>query len=354
MLVDPVDSRYGDEAGLLRFYETLERDLEARPGVRSVGWATTLPMGQSYFGESFFDVVGDPPMADSTRPLADYQIVSAAYFETIDLPIVAGRAFDERDRADAAAVCLINEAFAARYFAGRSPIGAQLAIRPAGAPQAKPFIRQIVGVARQIKGRADETDDLLQIYVPLSQNAVGDIFLLARPRSGNAAALAPAVRATFAAIDTEQLTSVRNVITLEDVASIGTARHRFRAMLVVTFAALALVLAMVGVFGVMAYAVEQRVRDFGVRRALGATTRDVLTLVVGSAAGMVTAGVLVGLATSVAIGRLLTALLFGVRPLDTVTFAAVIAVLAATALLAVLGPAWRALRIDPIVALRTD
>jgi putative ABC transport system permease protein len=354
MLVDPVDARYKDEAGLRRFYEALEREIGARQAVHSVAWATTLPMGESYLGQLFFDVAGDPPMDERTRPAADYQIVSATYFETLDLPVVMGRRFDERDRQDSVPVCMVNEAFVRRYFRARSPIGARIAVRPTAAPQAKPFVREIVGVARQVKGRPDETDDMLQIYVPLAQNTVGDIFLLVRPRSGDAATLAPAVRAAFARIDTEQLTSVRNVMTLEDVAAEATARHRFRAVLVATFAVLALVMAMVGLFGVLAYAVEQRVRDFGVRRALGATTGDVLRLVVGDGARMMAAGAAAGLVLSFAAGRVLANLLFGVEPLDAATFASVLTMLALTAAVATLGPAWRATRVDPVVALRAD
>jgi putative ABC transport system permease protein len=224
----------------------------------------------------------------------------------------------------------------------------------AAPPQVKQFIREIVGVARQVKGRPDETDDFLQLYVPLSQNTVGDIFLLVRPGSGDAAALAPAVRATFARLDTDQLTSVRNVMTLAEVASEGTARHRFRAVLVLTFAALSLGLAMIGLFGVLAYSVEQRVHDFGVRRALGATTSDVLGVVMGGAAPMIAIGAVIGLALSLAAGRVLASLLFGVRPLDVATFAAVALLLVVTAAAAIVGPAWRAARVDPAVALRAD
>ena len=354
MMVDPVDSRYGGPDGLLRFYDAIEQDLRARPGVRAAAWATTLPMGQSYFGQSFVEVAGDAPLEESARPIVDYQLVSQSYFETLDLPIVTGRAFDERDRADGVPVCMVNEAFVRRFFNGRSPIGMRLAIRPVAAPTAKPFIREIVGVARQVKGRPDETDDFLQIYVPLSQNAVGDIFLLVRPQSGDAAALAPAARATFARLDPDQVTSVRNVMTLEDVASDGTARHRFRAVLVLTFAVLSLGLAMIGLFGVIAYSVEQRVRDFGVRRALGATTRDVLGVVMSGAVPMIAIGAVIGLALSLAAGRLLASLLFGVRPLDAATFVVVALVLAVTAIVAVVGPAWRAARVDPAVALRAD
>jgi len=353
-LVDPPDSRFGGPAGLLRFYNAVEQDLRARPGVRSAGWATTVPMGESYSGQAFVEIIGDAPLDESARPIADYQIASPSYFETLDLPVVAGRAFNDRDRADTVPVCMVNEAFVQRHFRGRSPVGMRLALRPATVPQAKPFVREIVGVARQVKGRPDEAEDLLQVYVPLSQNTVGDVFLFVRAASGDAAALAPAVRAAFAQVDTEQLTSVRKAITLDDVAAAGTARHRFRAVLVVTFGGLALVLAMVGVFGVLAYSVEQRVRDFGVRRALGATTKDVLTIVAGDAVRVIAIGTVLGLALSVAAGRLMASLLFGVRPLDAATFVSVALILAFTAAASILAPALRASRIDPATALRAD
>ena len=142
-------------------------------------------------------------------------------------------------------------------------------------------------------------------------------------------------------------------MTLEDVASHATGRHRFRAVLVVTFAGLALVLAMVGVFGILAYSVQQRTADFAIRRAMGATTNDVLRLVVSSAARVVSVGAVIGLALAAAATRLLTTVLFGVQPLDPITFVWVGAVLAVTAAVAISGPAWRAARIDPAVALRS-
>jgi putative ABC transport system permease protein len=143
-------------------------------------------------------------------------------------------------------------------------------------------------------------------------------------------------------------------MTLEDVAWEATARHRFRAMLVTAFAGLALVLAMVGLFGILAYTVQRRIRDLGVRRALGATTGDVVRLVLGGAGRVLGIGVLLGVALSVALGRVLETMLFGVQPLDPLTFVLVIALLALTALMAVAGPAWKATRVDPVVALRTE
>ncbi len=153
-------------------------------------------------------------------------------------------------------------------------------------------------------------------------------------------------------IDREQLVSIRDVVTLENIEWASTGRHRFRAVMVTAFATLAVALAMVGVFGILAYSVQQRVRDFGVRRALGATTGDVLRLVVSSAVRVVTAGAVIGLILAALFGRFIGSMLFGVQPLDFVTFAVVTMLVAMTAALSIAGPAWRATRIDPATALR--
>jgi putative ABC transport system permease protein len=354
MMVDPLGARYPTEASLLQFYDALEREISAVPGVGSVAWASTLPLGPSVFGRTFFGIVGEAPVPESKRPTADYQIVSPAYFSTLDLPIVSGRAFTAHDTRASVPVCIVNEAFVRGYLHGRSPIGAKVAIRDSASEQAPSTIREIVGVARQVKERPDEKEDLVQLYVPMAQEPIDDIYLVVRPASGRPEALTSSVRAAIGRIDREQLVSVRDIMTLDDVASEATSRHRFRAVMVVTFAGLALVLAMVGVFGILAYSVQQRGRDFGVRRALGATTQDVLRLVVASAVRVIALGTIAGLALSAALGRMLSTVLFGVQPLDPWTFASVTIVLAIAALLSAAGPAWRATRIDPATALRTD
>jgi putative ABC transport system permease protein len=351
MVLDPLGAA---EPVLLRFYEAVAHEVMAVPGVRTVGYASTLPLGRSYEGTSFFEIVGEPLSDDGKRPTADYQIISPTYFSAVDLPVVTGRGFDDRDTRDGAPVCMVNEAFVRDYLHGRSPIGLQLSIQSTATPRAKVVTRQIVGVARQVKERPDETAAFVQIYVPLAQDTTGDIFLVVRPTSGRAEALTAGVRAAIARVDKQGLTSVRDIMTLDDVANEATARHRFRAVLVIAFATLALMLAMVGMFGVLAYSVQQRVRDFGVRRALGATTSDVFRLVAGGAARVIGIGVVIGLALSAALGQLLATLLFGVQPLDWVTFVSVTIVLLLTAAAATAGPAWRATRIDPAIALRTE
>ena len=354
MLVDPLGSRYPTPESLLQFFATVEDEIRAVPGVQNVAWGTTLPMGPSEGGRYFVQVVGDPPVDESQLPTADFQIVSPAYFETLDLPVLAGRPFSDRDNRGSAAVCIVNEAFVRKHLRGRSPIGMRVAVRPTAQPQSAPVVREIVGVARQVKGRPDETEDLVQLYVPLAQNVQDDIFLLVRPASASAEGFTASVRAAIGRIDKEQLVSIRSVMTLEDIAWDATSRHRFRAVLVMTFATLALVLAMVGVFGILAYSIQQRVRDIGVRRALGATTNDVFRLVIGSTVRVIAVGAVIGLVLAAGLGRLVSTMLFGVEPLDPATFALVTLVLAMTGAIAIAGPAWRATRIDPVAALRGD
>jgi putative ABC transport system permease protein len=353
MAVDPLGSRYPTDASLLQFFDQVEREVRSVPGVRSTAWASSVPLGSSSEQVSF-ELAGKPPPDPSKRPMADYKTVSPAYFRTLGLPILTGRGFDRRDTGAAIPVCIVSEAFVRRHLQGKSPIGLRVALRPADSGQAEPVVREIVGVARQVKGRLDEKEDVVQIYVPVAQNPADDIYLLVGSTPEQASTLGPAVRAAIGRVDKEQLVSVRDVMTLEQVERGATASHRFRAVLVLTFAGLALLLAMVGVFGVLAYAVQQRTRELGVRRALGATTGDVLRLVIASATRVVATGAIVGLALSAAFGRLLSTMLYGVQPLDPATFALVVLALLVTAALATAGPAWRATRVDPAIALRGD
>ena len=354
MLVDPLGSTYPTPEKLRQFFDQVETDTRTLPGVQDVAWSSAVPFGESVFGEYPFTytVVGDAPLEASRKPTTNYQIVSATYFSTLDLAIVAGRNFDPRDTPTSPRVAIVNEAFA-RSLGGRNPIGLQVEVAPADSPNDKPTIVEIVGVAKQVKQRPDETTDFIQLYTPLSQDLVGDIMLMVRSQTDRASALAPSVRAVIENIDRSQTTSVASVTTLADVEWAATGRHRFRAVMVSAFATLAVVLAMVGVFGILAYSVQMRIRDFGLRRALGATTGDVLRLVVGGAAKVVVAGVVIGLVLSAAFARLITTMLFGVQPLDFVTFATVTIVLGIMTSMAIAGPAWRAARIDPAQALRS-
>ena len=354
MLVDPLGSTFPTPEKLQQFFDQVEADTRALPGVQDVAWSSAVPLGESIFGEypQAYSIVGDAPVDESRKPTTNYQIVSPSYFSTLDLAIVAGRNFDVRDAPKSPRVAIVNEAFA-RSLGGRNPIGLQVAFAPADSTNDKPTIVEIVGVAKQVKQRPDETTDFVQLYTPLAQDLIGDVMLMVRSQTDRASALAPSVRAVIERIDRSQTTSVASVTTLEDVEWAATGRHRFRAAMVSAFATLAVVLAMVGVFGILAYSVQQRMRDFGLRRALGATSGDVVRLVAGHAIRMIAVGAVIGLVASAVAGRLIVSMLFGVQPLDLPTFAIVVLVLGLTAAISIAGPAWRAARIDPAQALRT-
>jgi putative ABC transport system permease protein len=210
--------------------------------------------------------------------------------------------------------------------------------------------REIVGVARQLKRRPDELEEFVQLYVPLRQNPWLDLNLVVRAADGDASSLAPALRAAIAEVDPNQ--AVKNVMTLKAVAGAAAERHRFRAVVAGIFATLALMLAMVGVVGVLAWSVQQRAREFGVRMALGATGASVLRLVAGHAARVVAMGGAIGIAVAAAFTRTMSVFLFGVDAYDPATYATVVTVLVCTGAIAALVPAWRATKVNPVETLR--
>jgi putative ABC transport system permease protein len=354
MVVDPLASTYPTPAALLQFFGDIETELAAIPGFASAAWTTGLPLRGSMSGRLFFDVAGETPAVPSERPTADLQVVSSGYFGTLDLPIFAGRAFGGGDRVGSPPVCIVNEAFVERRLRGGSAIGRTVQMWRAEDSVEAPRTCEVVGVAANVKRSADELEAPTQIYFPFAMAPDDDTFLVVRPESGDAAALAPQVRAAIARVDRESLVSVTNVITLDGVATQATARYRFRATLIAAFAGLALVLAALGLFGVLAYTVQKRWREYGVRMALGAEPKSVVGLIVRGAARLLLPGALIGAVLAIVMGQLLGAMLFGVRPFDAVTFTLVLAVLAVTALVSVAGPAFRATRIDPVGALRSE
>jgi putative ABC transport system permease protein len=344
-------TRYATADSVRRFYDAIEREIRQVPGVRMVGLGGPLPLAGTWITQPF-DVVGEPPKPPATRDTASYQMVSPTYFETLEIPIVKGRAFTDADSGDGVQVCIVSEAFVRRFLGGRDPLGMTLAVSAMSFASEPPRIRQIVGIARQVKTLPHETEPTPQLYVPIAQNPWYIASISVRPSTGPAEALLPGVRAAIARVDKERV--VTQVRTIEVVASEATARPRFRAVLVGTFAALALCLAMVGVFGVLAYSVQQRVREFGVRIAMGARAADMVRLVVGSGARLTAIGLAIGLASAAVLGRWLTTLVYPIAPLDPVTFLLVPLVLIVTAGLAVAAPAIRAMRVDPVVAFRSE
>jgi putative ABC transport system permease protein len=234
-----------------------------------------------------------------------------------------------------------------RYLVGRNPIGARIAVRPLSGAVVE---REIVGVARQIKGRPEEAEVFAQLYLPAAQVPWGESNLIVHAEPGKATTLVPAIRHAVASID--RLLAVGAFITFDEVAREATARPRFRTTLVAGFALLSLALALVGVFGVLAYSVQQRRREFGIRLALGATEHHVRTLVLTNAFRVVGVGAGAGLIGALILGKLVSAFLFGVQPRDPLTFGLVAIVIAVTAFAAAAFPAWRASQVDPAVVFR--
>jgi predicted permease len=344
------NSRYPTDEAVVQFYDAVAREVSALPEVRHVGWSSSLPYGTSELGRWGFEVAGDPPIAARDRPTADLTTTDPGYFRTLDLPIVGGRGFTERDTLQSVPVCLVNEALVRRHFKDRNPIGTRLTLT---SPFDRPSqVREIVGVARQTSGEPDAPDELLQVYVPLAQFPIGDTYMVVQPSAGKAEALTPLVRRVVARIDPD--VPVRRDRTLEILSIQSTAGYRFRAKMVGAFAALALVLAMVGVFGVLAYTVQQRQREIGVRMALGALRVQVMRLILTGAATPVVIGALAGLLAASLATRLLAGMLYGVQPLDPLSFIGGAVIFMTVAGLASLVPARRAASVNPVDALRAE
>jgi putative ABC transport system permease protein len=350
LLTAGVSAGFGRTPDSMRqFYERIEREVRRAPGVRDIAWGNALPFDCCAYGQSF-QIDGDPPRPPTDRDGTNYQIVGPSYFRLLGVPVLQGRVFTDADSTTAPQVAIVDEEFVRRYLKGRTPVGTRVSVNAMVQPP-QAVLREIVGVVKHIKDRPDETQAEPQLYVPLAQNTWVVATLVAQPASGRAEDIAPAVRAAMARVEPDRPLVFRTLTTIHTQA---TSRPRFRAVLVGAFAVLALTLALVGVFGVLAYSVQQRTREFGVRIALGASAASVLRLVFANAGGVIGIGIGIGLIAAAALSRSLSAFLFGVQPLDAVTFLLVPVVLIVTAALAVAAPAWRAARIDPVVAFRNE
>jgi putative ABC transport system permease protein len=344
-------NRYGSDEKLFEFYQSAERELSSIPGVTSAAFGGSLPLDGWDIGQGFA-IVGDPPIEQSRSLSAHYQIVSGSYFRTLGIDVLKGRTFDAHDGLHGAPVCIVNEEFVRRHLQGRDPLGAVVGVQNMAMTGASELVpRTVVGVVRQVAEAAGEKERALEIYVPITQNPWFSASLSVQT-TGDPLTVLPAVKAAIARVDKDQ--PVTRIRTMDEVAAEATSQPRFRAELVGLFAVLALVLAAVGIFGVLAFSVGQRAREFGIRVALGAQSRAVLRLVLGGALKMTGAGVAIGLAAAALLTRLLGALLFNVQPTDPITFISTAVVLGTAALLACALPAWRATRVDPAVTLRNE
>jgi len=341
------DSKYHEPTQRDAFFRDLTERVKALPGVNSVGAVTILPMSGSNSSGSFRIEGRDVPQGQSS-PHGDRWSASTDYFKTMGIPLIRGRYFEDRDSADAPGVALIDETMAKKYWPDEDAVGKRITFE--GTREA-PRYREVVGIVGHVKHRGLEGESRVQYYIPYQQRPAPFAFLVTRT-SGDPSAMAPSVRATVLSIDKDL--PVFRVQTLEQYVSDSMAQRRFAMYLFGIFALIALVLAAVGLYGVMAYSVTQRTHEIGVRMALGARSQDVVSMVVRQGLGLAGVGLVVGLGAAFGLTRLLATLMFGVNVRDLSVFLMISLILSVIAALASLIPATRATRVDPLIALRYE
>ena len=339
-------TRYSDPQQQLAFLDRALEQLRAQPGVVSVGTTSTIPLTGSGSKQPYA-VEGRPAASVAEQPLAQTRYVTPEYFRAMGIPLRQGRFFREQDREGGAQVVIVSEAMARQLWPGQDPVGKRLT--PSFHLQLGP--REVVGVVGDVKSSAAEAAPAATMYLPYHQTPRPWMVFVARTASAPGNFVQAASKA-FYAVDREQaLTDVR---TMDEVLAGSLSGRRFNMTLLIVFAALALVLAAVGVYGVMNYSVALRRRELGIRMALGARTVDVLRLVLGQGLALTLIGVGVGLLGAYALTRLMTSMLYGVAATDLLTFVCVSGVLLAVGLLASYLPARRATKVDPMIALRSE
>jgi putative ABC transport system permease protein len=330
------------------FYRDLVTRVQALPGVRSASAIIPLPLSGDMFRISF--AIDGRRVAKGDQPSADFFAVSDDYFKTMGIPLVSGRVFTQRDSVNAPGTIIINQEFARQYFLGENPIGKRL--KPGiSTTEKEADWREIVGVVGDVRNRNLSSELRAGYFVPQAQVPFNQMSIVVRT-TGDPKALVTAVQNEVHSMDREL--PVFNVKTMEEYISATVAAPRFNATLLVIFASVALVLTIVGLYGVMSYTVAQRTNEIGIRMALGAQRGDVLRLIVSQGFKLVLLGLAIGLAGAFALTRVISSLLFGVTTKDPITFAAVTTLLTVVALLACYIPARRATRLDPLSALRYE
>ncbi len=316
--------------------------------MRAVGSVSSLPLTGA-FESARLTIVGRPAAPGSQGPMAQYAIVSGAYFDAMRVALLAGRVFDRRDRADGAPAIIVSREFARRYFPGEVPVG-KLVTSPFDFNRgATP--RTIVGVVDDVRQTALDEAPTPQVYVPQAQMPYPGLTIVMRTM-GDPRAAAPAIKQALRAID--PTLAAHDVRTLDRVMSESLSRQRFMMTLISIFALTGLALAVVGLYGVIALGVSQRRREIGVRLALGARPSDVVRLVAGDGMRLTLGGIVFGLAGALVLSRVLAALLYGVSATDARVFALAVGVVVLVSLAASYVPARRAEALDPTVTLRAE
>ncbi|HEX7286491.1 MAG TPA: ABC transporter permease [Candidatus Angelobacter sp.] len=346
---DLPDKKYSEQQQVDFYRDLLER-VRSLPGVASAAAITPLPLSGN-MAIITFEIEGRPvPRAE--EPSADIKVATPNYFHTMNIPLLSGRDFNERDDGKAPGVVIVNQAFARRFFPNENVLGKH--IRPGASNRGEPMMREIIGVVGNVKSRRLDTPDRPEYYIPHQQLNFGSMTVCLRT-SVDPHSLTTAVRGVVSSLDRDL--PLYDIKTMDEYLSGTLATPRFLTMLLEAFALLAILLTAVGLYGVISYAVAQRTHEIGVRITLGASRGDVIGMVLKSGLQLTAAGVVAGVVLSLAAARFissLSSLLYGVKPNDAVTFAVVILIMAAVSLLACYIPAYRASKVDPMIALRYE
>ena len=339
--------KYNDASAILEAYRQLWERLKALPGVMASGGVTSLPLSQM-FAWGPITVEGRIPPAGEEFINADVRMVGGDYFRTLEIPLIKGRLFDERDTSDGPRVTIIDDRMARDLWPGEDPVGKRL--RTGGSSSTTPWIT-VIGVVGAVKQYTLEGDSRIAMYLADTQYPRRAMNLVLKSQTPPAT-LATAVRNVLKGFDPDL--PIYNVRTMEQRVAESLARRRFAMQLLTLFAGVALGLATIGIYGVMAYLVNQGTRELGIRLALGATPAGIVWLVGRQTAWIALVGVTLGIAAAVVLTRFMQSLLFDVHHLDPLTFVVIAVFLAAVAMLAGHVPARRAARIDPVISLRTE
>jgi putative ABC transport system permease protein len=348
-VVNLSSTKYATNAQVAQFFTQLTEKLNTLPGVEAAGLATSNPLRGSGFTFAFAtkELIS---LAPSQQPSAPYYVVSPDYFRAAGIPLLQGRYFTAADAAGAPRVAIISQTLSRRFYKDKNPIGQPLFIG-AGAPTKEPIWREVVGVVGDVKDDGLDSEGTAANYEPYTQNPFSGMTVFLRTK-GDPMQYVAALRSQVYAVDKDQ--PVATIQTGEFWLQDSISDSHLRTLLLGIFAGVALVLAAVGLYGVMSYAVTQRTQEIGVRMALGAQRVDVYRLIVGQGMLLVVAGVVLGIGGALGLTRLLKTFLFGVKPTDPATFVGVSVVLIVVAALACFVPARRASRVDPLVALRHE
>jgi putative ABC transport system permease protein len=339
-------AKYPEDPAIVAFFREAAARLEALPGVRSVSAVSALPFADLGAATSFL-IEGRPDPAPGEEPVTDVRVVDERYFGTMNIPVIAGRTFTEREAVEDGKVAVVNEAMVRQYFAGENPVGKRIFVHM----KDDPYPTEIIGVVGDARYKTLDGEQRPMVYWTPAQLTYSSMTFILRT-AVEPESLGSDARREILAIDKDQ--PVSDIRTMESWLAESISRTRFGTLLLGGFAGLALILAAIGIYGVMSHSVTQRQNEIGVRMALGAQARDVLGLVIKQGLALVLVGVVLGLLGALALTRVLSSLLYGVSATDPMTFMAIALLLLAVSWIACYIPARRAARVDPLIAMRYD